>query len=145
MVVRAEHEPDAFVPQQGQMPPGLLDRDGVVARDAGESEVLDRRVHEHDGDLALGEEPVVLMPGVRLGELAAREDHAGHLLLEQQFHVVRLGDAAVGLGAQDGVRPCWASAPPITSANAGKIGFCSSGRTSPTRRARSPRSWVGRS
>lgn len=102
MVVRAEHEPDALVPQQGQMPPRLLDRDGVVARDAGETEVLDRRVHEDDGHLALREQPVVLVPGVRLGELAAREDHAGHLLLEQQFHVVRLGDAAVGLGAQDG-------------------------------------------
>ncbi len=44
-----------------------------------------------------------------------------------------------------GVSPCWARAPPMTSAKAGKIGFCSSGRTSPTRRARAPRSWVGRS
>jgi hypothetical protein len=33
----------------------------------------------------------------------------------------------------------------MASASAGKIGFCSSGMTSPTRRARSPRSFVGRS
>src|SRR5580658_9140770 len=33
----------------------------------------------------------------------------------------------------------------MTSARAGKIGFCSSGSTSPTSRARSPRSCVGRS
>ena len=44
-----------------------------------------------------------------------------------------------------GVNPRWASAPPTTSANAGKIGFCSSGSTRPTSRARSPRSLVGRS
>ena len=44
-----------------------------------------------------------------------------------------------------GVKPRWASAPPITSASAGKIGFCSSGSTRPMSRARSPRSWVGRS
>ena len=44
-----------------------------------------------------------------------------------------------------GVNPCCTRAPPTMSANAGKIGFCSSGRTSPTSRARSPRSCVGRS
>jgi hypothetical protein len=37
------------------------------------------------------------------------------------------------------VKPRWASAPPITSASAGKIGFCSSGSTRPISRARSPR------
>ena len=44
-----------------------------------------------------------------------------------------------------GVYPFWASPPPMTSASAGKIGFCSSGITRPTSRARSPRSFVGRS
>src|SRR5690348_17804884 len=33
----------------------------------------------------------------------------------------------------------------MTSASAGKIGFCSSGRTRPMSRARCPRSWLGRS
>ena len=44
-----------------------------------------------------------------------------------------------------GVYPFCASPPPIASASAGKIGFCSSGITRPTSRARSPRSLVGRS
>lgn len=44
-----------------------------------------------------------------------------------------------------GVKPRWASEPVTTSASAGKIGFCNSGSTSPTSRARSPRSLVGRS
>jgi hypothetical protein len=44
-----------------------------------------------------------------------------------------------------GVNPRCTSAPVATSANAGKIGFCSSGSTSPTNRARSPRNFVGRS
>lgn len=87
----------------------------------------------------------MLVGRVGLGEEAAGEDDSGHLLLEQQFDVVGLGDAALGLRAQDGVSPCCASAPPITSAKAGKIGFWSSGRTRPTSLARSPRSCVGRS
>ena len=44
-----------------------------------------------------------------------------------------------------GVNPRCASAPPMTSASAGKMGFCSSGSTRPMSRARCPRSWVGRS
>jgi len=44
-----------------------------------------------------------------------------------------------------GVKPRCASEPVTTSASAGKIGFCNSGSTRPTRRARSPRSFVGRS
>lgn len=44
-----------------------------------------------------------------------------------------------------GVNPRCASDPVTTSASAGKIGFCNSGSTSPTSRARSPRSLVGRS
>ena len=44
-----------------------------------------------------------------------------------------------------GVKPRCARATPMTSAKAGKIGFWSSGRTRPTSRARSPRSFDGRS
>ena len=43
------------------------------------------------------------------------------------------------------LKPRWASAPPTTSASAGKIGFCSSGTTRPTMRARRTRRCVGRS
>src|SRR3954468_2970679 len=44
-----------------------------------------------------------------------------------------------------GVNPRCASEAVTTSASAGKIGFCSSGRTRPTSRPRSPRNLVGRS
>ena len=43
------------------------------------------------------------------------------------------------------VKPDCASAPPTTSASAGKMGFWSFGHDEANHRARSPRSWVGRS
>ncbi len=44
---------------------------------------------------------VVLVRRILLGVQAAHEDDARNLLGEEQIHVVRLGDPAGGLGAQD--------------------------------------------
>ena len=79
----------------------LLDGHGVVARDPREAEALDRRVDEDGRQLALGQPGVVVVRRVLLGVQAAGEDDARDLLLEQQVDVVRLGDAAGRLGAQD--------------------------------------------
>ena len=52
------------------------------------------------GQPALEEPVVVLVRGVRLGVVAAREDHAGDLLVDQHRDVVGLGQAARGARAQ---------------------------------------------
>ncbi len=102
MVAGAQDEADALVAEGGEVAPALLDRDGVVAGDARKAEVFYGRVDQHDRDVARGEPPVVLVRGVGLGVQAAGEHHPGHLLLEEQVHVVGLGDAALGLRAQHG-------------------------------------------
>lgn len=105
MVAGAEDEADPLVPEGGQVTPGLFDGDGVVAGDAGEVEPLDGGVDQDHRDVALGELVVVVVRGVGLREQASGEDDSGHLLLEQEVDVVRLGDAALGLGAQDRRQP----------------------------------------
>lgn len=101
MVGRADHDAYALVAEGGQVAPGALDGDGVVAGDAGEVEAFYGCVDQYDGDTSLGEPVVMLVRLVRLREETAGEDHSGDLLLEQEVHVVRLRDAALGLGAED--------------------------------------------
>ena len=99
------------------------------------------------GSLRSGQPVVVGVVGVGLAVLTAGEDDPRHLLLlEQHVDVAGLGRCASAVIVhRTGVSPFCASRAPTTSASAGKIGFCSSGSTSPTSRARSPRSLVGRS
>ena len=105
-----------------------------------------RGVDEHGRQPQLQQPRVVVVRRVRLGVLAAGEDDARDLLLEQQLDVVGLGHAAAVCVQSTGVKPCCASAPPTTSASAGKIGFWSSGRTRPTiARARRAASSAARS
>ena len=66
------------------------------------SRALDRGVDQDRREPALGEARVVVVGGVGLRVEAAGEHDARDLLLEQQVDVVRLGDAAGRLGAQDG-------------------------------------------
>ncbi len=94
MVGRPEDEPDPLVSERGQMAVGLLHRHRVVGRHAGEVEVLGGGVHEHDGQAQLQEACVVLVRRVGLGVLAAGEDHAGNLPLEEHVDVLRLGQGA---------------------------------------------------
>ena len=47
-------------------------------------------VDQHDRQTQLEQARVVVVRGVRLGVLAAAEDHAGDLPLEQHVHVVGL-------------------------------------------------------
>ena len=73
--------------------------------DAGKAEALDRGVDEDRGQAALGQPCVVAVWRVFLGVQAAREHDARDLLLEQELDVVRLGDAAGRLRAQDRREP----------------------------------------
>ena len=72
----------------------------VVGRHAREAEVVDRRVDQHDRDAPGAQQPVVVVRGGDLGEVAAGEHHPGRVLLEQHVHVVGLGQAARGAGAE---------------------------------------------
>lgn len=71
MVGGAHHHADALVAEGGQVAPGALDRDGVVAGDAGEVQPLYGGVDQHDGDAAFGEPVVVLVGLVGLREQTA--------------------------------------------------------------------------
>lgn len=71
MVDGAEDQADPLVPERGQVAPGLLDGDRVVARDAREVQPLDGGVDQDDRDVALGELPVVLVRRVGLREETA--------------------------------------------------------------------------
>ena len=94
VVGRAEDQADPLVAERGEMGVGLLHRDGVVGRDAREVEMVGGGVHEHDRQPQLEQPRVVLVRRVRLGVLAAGEDHPGDLALEQHLDVLRLGHAA---------------------------------------------------
>ena len=83
---------------------------------------------------------VVVVVGRRLGVVAAGEDDPGDVLVEQHVDVVASETPSAVRVHSTGVNPRSASAPATTSAKAGKIGFCSSGSTRPTSRARWPRS-----
>ena len=98
------------------------------------------------GQAALGEPAVVAVRRVGLGVQPAGEHHARDLLLRAAARrsPPRTRRRRSGCTAP-ACSPAARGRPPTTSAKAGKIGFCSSGRTSPTSRARSPRSLVGRS
>ena len=78
----------------------LLSGHRVVARHRREVEPGGRRVDEHDRQVALGELGVVPVRSVLLGVQAAGEHDAGHLLVEEQVDVGRLGEPADGARAQ---------------------------------------------
>ena len=100
VVGRPEQQADAAVTEGGEVVDGLLGGHHVVAGHPGEVEPVDRRVDEHDRQVALGEAGVVAVGRVGLGVQAAGEDDAGHLLVEEQVDVRRLGEPADGAGAQ---------------------------------------------
>ena len=94
MVGRPEDQADALVPEIGEVRVRLLHRDRVVGRDAGEVEVVCRRVDEHDGEAQLQQPRVVLVGRVRLRVLAAGEDHPRDLSVEEHLDVLGLRHAA---------------------------------------------------
>ena len=141
----AEDEADALVAERDEVAPGLLDGDGVVAGDAREAEAVDGRVDQDDGDLAVREHLVVVVRGVLLVVEAAREDHAGDLLLEEELDVVGLRDAALGLRAEHRGEPL------LGERAADHLGEGREDRVLQLRQDQSdqprplPRNWVGRS
>ncbi len=88
--------------QRRQVVVRLLDGDRIVGRHSGVAEVLDGRVEQHHRQSTFAQALVVLMCGVGLTVLAAGEDDAGHMLVEQHVDVVGLGQAAGRSGAQHG-------------------------------------------
>ncbi|CPU64773.1 Uncharacterised protein [Mycobacteroides abscessus] len=100
MVGRAEEQADPLVAEGQHVAQRLVHGDEVVARDAGEVEVLDGRVHQHDGQAELLEPAEVRVVGLALGVEAAREDHARHVLPQEQVDVLGLRHAARRAGAQ---------------------------------------------
>ena len=90
MVERPENEADSLMAERHEMPVCLLHRNGVVGRHGREVEVLRRRVDENDGQAQLQQPRVVIVRRIGLGVLAAGEDHAGHLPLEQHVDVLGL-------------------------------------------------------
>lgn len=87
----------------------------------------------------------MLVRCVGLREQAAGEDDTGDLLLEQKLHVVRLGHAAPGLRAQHGRQPLLGQSTTNDLGERREDRILQLGEHQPTSRARSPRSWVGRS
>ena len=131
VVLRPEQDADALVPELHEVPERLLHRRDVVARDGGESETVDRRVDQHRGQLQLDEPRVVVVVHVPSrtappAKMTPRPAGAGGARRS------RTRDAARGLDAEHGRVPVLGQPPPIASASAGKIGFCSSGITRPT-------------
>ena len=96
-----EQQADAAVSEGDQVVEGLLSGHRVVARHARELEPVDRGVDEHDRQVALGE-------AWRSGRAERRSwayrppanTTPGHLLVEEQVDVGRLGEAAGGARAQ---------------------------------------------
>ena len=133
-------------PSERQVPVGLARRRSRRRSTRREAEVVDRRVDQHRREATAAQPPVVLVrrrPARRSGRRRRRpRKRAGRAACRRSRPPT--GRPAVRVHST-GVKPRWASEPPTTSANAGKIGFCSSGRTRPTSRARSPRSLAGRS
>jgi hypothetical protein len=138
-------EADPCVAERVEVAHRLLDGHGVVARDVREAEPVDAGVDEDRRQLALGQAAIVAVRRVGLGVEAAGEDDARHAPAGGAGRRSRLGHAARRLGAQDRREALLGEGARDDLAKAGKIGFWSSGRTRPTRRARSPRSFVGRS
>ena len=62
--------------------------------------------------MAAGEQVVVVVGRVFLGVQPSDEDDPRHLLLEEQVHVVRLGDSAGGLRAKDRCETALRQSPP---------------------------------
>ena len=142
VVRRPEDQPDPFVPQRGEVSVRLLHGDGVVRGDAREVEVLGGRVHEHDRQAQLQQPQVVVVRRVRLGVLAAREDHAGDLALQQHVDVLGLGHAARPR-AQDGVEPALRERPADHLGERREDGVLQLGHHEPDH-ARAPHAQVGR-
>ena len=85
---------DAAMAELMQVQDRLLGGGSVIRRHRREVERVDARVHEHGRQVHLPQPLVVLVRRVGLAVVAAEEDHARHLLLQEQVDVVRLGDAA---------------------------------------------------
>ena len=119
----------------------LLDRIRVVGRDARKAEVVVGRVDQHDRQAALRE-----AADSARGRRAACAYWPPEKIIPETWCSSSISTysaseiPAVVRVQRTGVNPRLASASATTSANAGKIGFCSSGSTSPTSRARAPRS-----
>jgi len=73
VVLGAEDQPDALVAERGEVAERLGGRGQVVGGHAREVQVVDRRVDQHDGDAAAVQQPVVIVRGGELGEVAAGE------------------------------------------------------------------------
>ncbi len=147
VVARAEDEPDPGVPQRAQVFEGLLERRSRRRRPRGGRAAVDAGVDQDDGQLAPREPLVVRVVGVGLAVVAAGEDDARRPAAARaacRRTPPRRRRRSSGCRAPGSARSA-PGAEPTTSARAGKIGFCSSGSTRPTRRARSPRSLEGRS
>ena len=77
----------------------------------------------------------MVVRGIGFGEVTPGKNHPGGVLVKQHVTYSRSDRPLGPLAHSTGVKCSWARAPPTTSANAGKMGLFSSGRTSPTRRA----------
>ncbi len=88
MVLGAEDHPYLFVTQGLKVVERLLSGDGVIGRHLGEGQVVTGSVDQDDRQRPLAQQLVVDVGGVGLGEVAAGEDHARSMLVQQHVDVV---------------------------------------------------------
>ena len=96
----AEDHADLLVAERPEMAESLLRRNRIVGGHLREGQVVAGGVDEDDGECPLPQEPVVLVGGVSLHEVAPGKDHARCMLVQQHVHIVDFGQAVRPTGAE---------------------------------------------